>query len=325
MTHAIRIHEFGDADTLRWEEITVGEPGQGQVRLRQTACGLNYIDIYMRTGVYPLELPAILGMEAAGVVEAIGEGVTEFAIGDRVAYAMVNGAYAESRLIDAEKLIKLPDSIDDQTAAAMMLKGLTAHYLLYRTYPVKAGDAVLVYAAAGGVGSILAQWANHLGAKVIGCVGSPEKAEVAITNGCMHTILYRDENVPERVKELTGGEGVAVVYDGVGKATFDASLDSLRPFGMMVSYGNSSGQIEPFSPKILAPKGSLYVTRPTLATHTATRKLLLEGAERLIDAVTRRIVTIQVNQSWPLSETAAAQRAMESRQTTGSTVLTIER
>jgi NADPH2:quinone reductase len=188
---------------------------------------------------------------------------------------------------------------------------------------VKPGDTVLVYAAAGGVGSILAQWANHLGAKVIGCVGSREKAEVAITNGCMHTILYREENIAKRVKELTGGEGVAVVYDGVGKATFEASLDSLRPFGMMVSYGNSSGQIEPFSPKILAPKGSLYVTRPTLATHTATRKLLLEGAERLFDAVQRRIVTIQVNQRWPLSDAAAAQQAMESRQTTGSSVLTI--
>lgn len=323
MTHAIRIHEFGDAGVLRWEEIPVGDPGPGQVRLRQTACGLNYIDIYMRSGAYPQELPAVLGMEAAGVVEAVGDGVTEFSVGDRVAYAMVNGAYAESRLIDAEKLIKLPDDIDDQTAAAMMLKGLTAHYLLFRTYAVQPGDTVLVYAAAGGVGSILAQWANHLGAKVIGCVGSREKAEVAITNGCMHTILYREENIAQRVKELTGGEGVAVVYDGVGKATFEASLDSLQPFGIMVSYGNSSGQIEPFSPKILAPKGSLYVTRPTLATHTATRKLLLEGAERLFDAVQRRIVTIQVNQSWPLSDTATAHRAMESRQTTGSTVLTI--
>ena len=323
MTHAIRIHEFGDAEVLNWEDVPVGDPGPGQVRLRQTACGLNYIDIYMRSGVYPLELPAILGMEAAGVVEAVGDGVSELSVGDRVAYAMVNGAYAESRLIDAEKLIKLPNDIDDQTAAAMMLKGLTAHYLLFRTYPVKHGDTVLVYAAAGGVGSILAQWASHLGAKVIGCVGSREKAEVAITNGCMHTILYREENIAQRVKELTGGQGVAVVYDGVGKATFDASLDSLQPFGMMVSYGNSSGQIEPFSPKILAPKGSLYVTRPTLATHTASRKLLVEGAERLIDAVNRRIVSIQVNQSWPLSETAEAHRAMESRQTTGSTVLTV--
>jgi NADPH2:quinone reductase len=321
MTHAVRIHEFGDAEVLQWEEVEVPNPGPGQVLVRQAACGLNYIDIYMRSGIYPVELPAILGMEAAGVVEAIGVGVTDLAIGDRVAYAMVTGAYAQSRIVDAAKLIKLPDTIDDQTAAAMMLKGLTAHYLLFRTYPVKAGDTVLVYAAAGGVGLLLTQWATHVGAIVIGCVGSEEKAKVAAANGCKHTILYREESIPERVKDFTAGEGVAVVYDGVGKATFDASLDSLRPFGMMVSYGNSSGNIEPFAPKILAPKGSLYVTRPTLATHTATRELLVDGAERLIDVVSSGIIHIQVNQSWPLSEAAEAHRALESRQTTGSTIL----
>ena len=324
MTHAIRIHQTGDADALRWDEITVADPGPGQVRLQQSACGLNFIDIYMRSGVYSVpELPAVLGMEAAGVVDAIGAGVTDLKVGDRVAYAMVLGAYAESRLIDAEKLIKLPDAIDDSTAAAMMLKGLTAHYLLFRTYQVKPGDNVLVYAASGGVGSILCQWAHHLGATVIGCIGSLDKVEMAIANGCEHTILYREENVPERVRALTGGEGVAVVYDGVGKATFEASLDSLRPFGMMVSYGNSSGEVEPFSPKTLSPRGSLYVTRPTLATHTATRELLVEGAERLIDAVSSGILNIQINQEFPLSETAHAHRSMEAGLTTGSTVLLI--
>ena len=324
MTHAIRIHEFGDTDVLRWDEVEVGVPGPGQVRLQQTACGLNYIDIYMRTGVYPVELPAILGMEAAGVVESVGDAVSGLAPGDRVAYAMVPGGYAEARLIDAEKLIKLPDAIDDQTAAAMMLKGLTAHYLLFRTYPVKPGDSMLVYAAAGGVGSLLSQWGSYLGATVIGCVGSAEKAELAKSYGCTHTILYREEDITTRARELTGGEGVAVVYDGIGKATFEASLDSLRPFGMMVSYGNASGNVEPFAPKILSPKGSLYVTRPTLATHTATRELLVEGAERLIDAVTSGIVNIDINQAWPLAQTADAHRAMESRQTTGSTVLTVD-
>jgi NADPH2:quinone reductase len=322
MTHAVRIHEFGGAEVLQWEELEVEDPGPGQVYLRQTACGLNYIDIYMRSGTYPVELPATLGMEAAGVIEAIGDGVTELAIGDRVAYAMVAGAYAESRLIDAEKLIKLPDTIDNQTAAAMMLKGLTAHYLLFRTYPVKAGDTVLVYAASGGVGLLLTQWATYLGATVIGCVGSQEKAQLAAANGCKHTILYREENIPERIKDFTDGEGVAVVYDGVGKATFDASLDALRPFGMMVSYGNSSGNVEPFAPKILASKGSLYVTRPTLATHTATRELLVDGAKRLIDAVSNGIIGIQINQTWPLSETTRAHHALESRQTSGSTILT---
>lgn len=324
MTHAIRIHSTGGADVLHWDSVDVGDPGPGQVRLRQTACGLNYIDIYMRSGVYPVaELPATLGMEAAGVVESVGADVKQLRVGDRVAYAMVLGGYAESRLVDASRLIKLPDTISDQTAAAMMLKGMTAHYLLFRTYPVKAGDTILVYAAAGGVGSILCQWANHLGATVIGCVGSQKKAEMSRSNGCHHTIQYRVENIPQRVKELTGGEGVDVVYDAVGQATFEASLDSLKPFGMMVSYGNASGQVEAFSPKILAPKGSLYVTRPTLATHTATRELLLEGAERLIDAVVRGIVNIHVNQAYPLSQTAEAHRAMEARETTGATVLLV--
>jgi len=322
MTNAIRIHQSGGVEVLQWERISIGRPGPGQVRLRQTACGLNFIDIYMRQGIYPVaEFPAVLGMEAAGVVDELGEGVSEFAIGDRVAYPMVTGAYSEERLIDATRLVKIPAAIDDKTAGSMMLKGLTAHYLLFRTYPVKAGDSILVYAASGGVGLMLCQWARHLGATVIGCVGSAQKAELALANGCDHAILYRQENVVERVRQLTGGEGVAVVYDGIGQQTFESSLDCLRPFGMMVTFGNITGQVEPFSPKILAPKGSLYVTRPTLATHVSTRELLLEGAERLFDVVSRGIVKNYLNQSYALKDAATAHRDMEARNTTGSSVL----
>jgi NADPH2:quinone reductase len=324
MTRAIRIHKTGGPEVLQWEEISVGDPGPGQVRLQQTACGLNYIDVYGRSGLYPVgELPAVLGMEAVGKIESIGAGVEGFAIGDRVAYPMTLGAYAEARLIDASKLVKLPDSISDETAAAMMLKGLTAHYLLHRTYPVKPGDSILVYAAAGGVGLILCQWANHLGANVIGCVGSEEKARLARANGCHHTIMYRDENIPERVRELTDGVGVAAAYDSIGKATFHASLDSLRPFGVLATYGNASGPTEPFDPKILAGKGSLYVTRPTLATHISTRELLQEGAQRLFKAVTDGIVKINVNQTFALADCAEAHRQLEARETTGSTILKI--
>jgi len=322
MTHAIRIHAHGGADVLRWDEVTVGKPGPGEVRLSQTACGLNYIDVYQREGLYPPgQLPAVLGMEAAGVVEAVGADVAHVAVGDRVAYPMCQGAYAEARLIAADKLVRLPDTIGDRQAAAIMLKGLTAHYLLFRSYPVKPGDSILVYAAAGGVGLLLCQWAKHLGARVIGCVGSEEKAELARANGCDHTILYRHEDIPAKVREFTDGEGVAVAYDSVGKDTFMASLDSLRPFGVMVSFGNASGKVEPFSPAILAPKGSLYVTRPTLATHIATRQLLEEGADRLFAAITDGLLHIQINQSYPLAETARAHRDLEARKTTGSTVL----
>jgi NADPH2:quinone reductase len=324
MNKAIRIHETGGPEVLRWEDIEVGDPGKGQVRLRQAACGLNYIDVYGRSGLYPVaEFPAILGMEAVAVVEAVGEAVTSVAVGDRVAYAMQIGAYAEVRLIDAERLVKIPDGIDDKTAAAMMLKGLTAHYLLFRTYPVKKGDTILVYAAAGGVGLILCQWASLLGATVIGCVGSQEKAELARANGCNHTILYRDEDIATRVHKLTGGEGVAVAYDSIGKATFEASLDSLRPFGVLATYGNASGPVEPFNPGILAQKGSLYVTRPTLATHVSTRELLTEGANRLIEVVEDSSIKIHVNQIYPLADCAEAHRNLESRNTTGSTVFVI--
>ena len=324
MTKAIRIHQTGGPEVLKWEDIEVGDPSAGQVRLQQSACGLNYIDVYGRSGMYPVgDMPAILGMEAVGVVDALGAGVDSLAVGDRVAYPMQLGAYAEARLIDADKLVKIPDSINDETAAAMMLKGLTAHYLLFRTYPVQAGDSILVYAAAGGVGLILCQWANLLGANIIGCVGSEAKAELARANGCHHTILYRDEDIPTRVRELTDGNGVAAAYDSIGKATFESSLDSLQPFGVLATYGNASGPVEPFNPLVLAGKGSLYVTRPTLATHISTRELLTQGTDRLIDAVAGGQIHISVNQTLPLAQCAEAHRQLEARETTGSTVLKI--
>jgi len=324
MTKAIRIHATGGPEVLKWDDIEVGEPGPGQVRLQQSACGLNYIDVYGRSGMYPVDdLPAVLGMEGAGVVDAVGEGVNDFAPGDRVAYPMNLGAYAQARLIDANVLVGLPDSISDETAAAMMLKGLTAHYLLHRTYPVQAGDSILVYAAAGGVGLILCQWARLLGATVIGCVGSAEKAQLATDNGCHHTILYRDEDIASRARELTDGVGVAAAYDSIGQATFAASLDSLRPFGVLATYGNASGPVEPFNPGILAARGSLYVTRPTLATHISTPALLGEGARRLLEVVSSGQVQIRVNQTMPLADCAEAHRQLEARETTGSTVLKI--
>ena len=324
MTKAIRIHQTGGPEVLKWEDIEVGDPSAGQVRLQQSACGLNYIDVYGRSGMYPVgDMPAILGMEAVGVVDALGAGVDSLAVGERVAYPMHLGAYAEARLIDADKLVKIPDSINDETAAAMMLKGLTAHYLLFRTYPVQAGDSILVYAAAGGVGLILCQWANLLGANIIGCVGSEAKAELARANGCHHTILYRDEDIPTRVRELTDGNGVAAAYDSIGKATFESSLDSLQPFGVLATYGNASGPVEPFNPLVLAGKGSLYVTRPTLATHISTRELLTQGTDRLIDAVAGGQIHISVNQTLPLAQCAEAHRQLEARETTGSTVLKI--
>lgn len=322
MTYAMQIYEPGGAEKLCWERVDVEEPGVRQARIKQTAVGLNFIDIYMRSGLYPLpSLPAVLGMEAAGIVESVGSGVHELSPGDRVAYCMVPGAYSESRLVDADKLLKLPDEIDDQTAAAMMLKGLTAHYLLFRSHAVKPGDRILVMAAAGGVGLMLCQWGRHLGAEVIGCVGSEVKAELARANGAHHVILYDQEDIAERVKDITQGEGVAVSYDSVGQATFEASLDSLQPFGVLVTYGNASGPVEPFSPAMLASKGSLYVTRPTLATHTATRELLTEGAERLFKVVNDGTVGIAINQTYALSEAATAHRDLEFRATTGASVL----
>lgn len=323
MPKAIRIHEHDGPEVLRWEEVEVGEPGPGQLRVRHGAVGLNYIDVYHRTGLYPLpSLPWTLGMEGAGQVEAVGEGVTEFKPGDRIAYASPPvGAYAEVRLIPADRVVALPDAIDDRTAAAMMLQGMTAQYLLRRTYRVQPGDAILLHAAAGGVGLIASQWARHLGATVIGTVGSEEKAELARAHGCHHTILYNRENFVERVREITGGQGVAVVYDSVGKDTFMGSLDCLRPLGMMVSFGNASGPVPPFEPGILAAKGSLFFTRPTLMTYTSQRADLLASAAELFEVVSSGAVKIEVRQTYPLAETARAHRDLEARKTTGSTVL----
>ncbi|MCH7833067.1 MAG: quinone oxidoreductase [Proteobacteria bacterium] len=322
MTKAIRIHQAGGPEVLKYEDVDIGDVGPDEVRLKHTAIGLNYIDVYQRSGMYPIgDLPKTLGMEAAGVIEEVGADVEGFAVGDRVAYAMGLGSYAEERVWGTDRLVKLPDGIDDQTAAAMMLQGMTAYYLLNRTYQVKPGDTIVFYAAAGGVGLIACQWAKHLGATVIGCVGTEEKAELAKANGCDHSILYRDENVPERVKEITGGEGVPVVYDSIGKDTFDDSLDCLRPFGLMVSFGSASGPVDPFNIASLGPKGSLHVTRQTLATHTATRELLDECAGAVFDVVQGGQVKINVNQTYPLAETAQAHTDLEARQTTGSTVL----
>ena len=322
MTKAIRIHQAGGPEVLQYEDVDIGDVGPDEVRLKHTAIGLNFIDVYQRSGMYPIgDLPKTLGMEAAGVIEEVGADVEGFAVGDRVAYAMGLGSYAEERVWGTDRLVKLPDAIDDQTAAAMMLQGMTVYYLLNRTYRVKSGDTILFYAAAGGVGLIACQWAKHLGATVIGCVGSEEKAELAKANGCDHPILYRDENVPERVKEITGGEGVPVVYDSIGKDTFEDSLDCLRPFGLMVSFGNASGPVDPFQIALLGPKGSLHVTRQTLATHTATRELLDECAGAVFDVVQGGQVKINVNQTRPLAETVQAHIDLEGRKTTGSTVL----
>jgi len=323
MPKAIRIHRYGGPEALRWEDVEVGDPGPGQLRVRHAAVGLNYIDVYHRTGLYPLpSLPWTLGMEGAGQVEAVGKGVTEFKVGDRVAYASPPvGAYAEVRLMPADRVVALPDTIDERTAAAMLLQGMTAQYLLRRSYRVQAGDAILLHAAAGGVGLIASQWARHLGATVIGTVGSEAKAALARAHGCDHVIDYRRENIVERVREITGGAGVAVVYDSVGKDTFMDSLDCLRPLGMMVSFGNASGPVPAFEPGLLAAKGSLFFTRPSLMHYTARRADLLASAAELFAVVTSGAVQIEVNQTYPLAETAQAHRDLEARQTTGSTVL----
>ncbi len=323
MVKAIRIHETGGPDVLKYEDVEVGDPGPDEVRLEQSACGLNYIDVYHRTGLYPLPaLPSVIGMEAAGRVVAVGDGVSDLAVGDRVAYASPPlGAYAAERLIPAEKLVKLPDSIDDRTAAAMMLQGMTVEYLIRRTFRVEPGMTVLFHAAAGGVGLIACQWLKHLGVTMIGTVGSAEKAELARAHGCTHTINYREEDFVARVKELTDGQGVPVVYDSVGKDTFMGSLDCLAPRGMLVSFGNASGPVDSFNPGILSQKGSLYLTRPTLMTYTAKREDLLESARALFEVVESGAVKIEINQTYRLSETAQAHRDLEARKTTGSTIL----
>ena len=322
MTKAVRIHETGAPDVFRWEDEDVAAPGAGQALIRQTAVGLNYIDIYFRSGLNPPPtLPITLGMEAAGVVESIGEGVSEVSPGDRVAYNMVMGGYAEQRVIPAERLVKLPGGITDEVAASMMLKGTTAQYLLRRTYEVKPGDTILFHAAAGGVGLIACQWAKHLGATVIGTVGSDEKAELARAHGCDHPIVYTRDNFVEKVKEITGGEGVAVVYDSVGRDTFMGSLDCLKTRGLLALFGNSSGPVEPFSPGLLVAKGSLYLTRPSLANYTGTRQDLVDTCNDLFQVVESGTVKVEVNQTYALKETGQAHRDLEARKTTGSTVL----
>jgi NADPH2:quinone reductase len=321
MVKAIRIHDTGGPDVMKWEDIDVQAPGQGEVLVRHTAIGLNFIDTYQRSGLYPLQLPAIIGNEAAGVVEAAGPGVSDLKVGERVASGSGMGAYAEKRLYPAARLVKIPEGIDDRTAASMMLKGMTAQYLVKKTYVVKAGDTVLVHAAAGGVGLILCAWAKHLGATVIGTVGDADKAKLAKAHGCDHAILYRETDFVAKVKELTGGKGVPVVYDGVGKDTFMPSLDCLRPRGLMASFGNASGPVAPFSILTLSQKGSLYVTRPTLATHIASREDLVATAGDLFDVVKKGAVKIVVNQTYALKDAAQAHRDLEGRKTTGSTVL----
>ncbi len=322
MPHAIRIHQTGGPDVLCWEAVDLPAPAPGEATVRHHAVGLNYIDTYHRTGLYPLPLPSGIGLEGAGVVEAVGEGVTEVKVGDRVAYAGGPiGAYAEVRNIPAHRLLILPDSIGFDTGAAMMLQGLTAAYLLRKTYRVQPGDAVLIHAAAGGVGLIACQWAKALGATVIGTVGSPAKAELARAHGCDHVINYATENFTQRVRDITNGEGVAVVYDGVGKDTFTGSLDSLRPMGMMVSYGNASGPVPPVDLIQLSQKGSLFITRPTLMTYTARRVDLVALGAELFDRVTSGQVRIEVNQRYALRDAAQAHRDLEARKTTGSTIL----
>lgn len=322
MTKAIRIHETGGPDVLKWEDVDVGAPGEGQIRVKHAAVGLNYIDVYHRSGLYPVELPSGIGLEGAGTVEAVGDGVSDLREGDRVAYAAPPiGAYAEARLMPADRVVKVPDGIDDRTAAAMMLQGMTVQYLIRRTYRVQKGDTVLFHAAAGGVGLIACQWLKHLGATVIGTVGSADKAELAKAHGCTHTINYREEDFAERVRELTDGAGVPVVYDSVGKDTFEGSLKCLRPLGMLVGFGNASGAVPPFDLGRLAQLGSLYTTRPTLMTYTAKREDLVTSANELFDVVLSDTVKINVNQTYPLREAAQAHRDLEARKTTGSTVL----
>ncbi|HYM33568.1 MAG TPA: quinone oxidoreductase [Candidatus Cybelea sp.] len=322
MTKAMRFHKTGGPEVLQWEDVSVGDPGEGQVRVRHTAVGVNYIDTYHRSGLYPLALPSGIGGEGAGVVEAVGKGVTLVKAGDRVAYCGgPPGSYSEQRLMPPDRLIKIPQGVSDQTAAAMMLKGMTAQYLIRRTYKVQPGDTVLFHAAAGGVGLIACQWLKALGATVIGTVGSEEKAKLARANGCDHVIIYTKEDFAKRVREITKGEGVPVVYDSVGKTTFMGSLDSLRPLGLLASFGNSSGPVAPFETGILAAKGSLYFTRPTLATYTAKRADLEATAKELFDVVASGKVKIQVNQTYALKDAQQVHRDLEGRKTTGSIVM----
>lgn len=326
MSYAIRFDRHGGPEVLEYREVSTPKPGAGEVLVRVHAAGLNFIDTYHRTGYYPLPgLPSGLGVEAAGEIEALGDGVKGWKVGQRVGYATARiGAYAQHQVVPAKELVGLPDSIDDVAAAGMLLKGMTARYLLRQTYPVSKDDVILVQAAAGGVGLILCQWAAYLGATVIGTVGSPEKAELARSNGCHHTILYREEDVAERVRKITHGEGVQVVYDSVGRSTFHASLSCLRQRGLMVTFGQSSGAVEAFDPVLLSRHGSLFLTRPTLFHYIAEPEELRENSEELFDVVSSGAVTIPVRQTMPLADAAEAHRALEGRRTTGSTVLIVD-
>lgn len=323
MVAAVRVHKYGGPEVLTYEEIEVGAPGPGQVKLKQYACGVNYIDTYFRMGMYPspVGLPFVVGNEGAGEVIAVGPGVTEVKVGDRVGYVAPLGGYAAERLLPADRAVKLPDNLSYEQAAAIMLKGMTAQYLLRRTFKVEKGHTILVHAAAGGVGLLLCQWANALGATVIGTVGSEEKAALAKANGAHHTILYRKENFVERVKEITGGKLCDVVYDGIGKDTFPASLDCIRPLGMFVSFGSASGPIEAFNINLLQTKGSLFATRPTLNTYAAKRTDLLAIAQDTFDVVLSGKVKIPINQKYPLKDAVKAHRDLEGRQTTGASIL----
>ncbi|WP_025897361.1 quinone oxidoreductase family protein [Sneathiella glossodoripedis] len=324
MTKAIIFEEFGGPEVMKWSDVEVGKPGPGEVRIKHAAVGLNYIDVYFRTGLYPSPLPASPGMEAVGIVQEIGEGVKFVKAGDRVAYAgRPIGAYSEERIMPEDNLIQIPENIDDETAAAMMLQGMTVEYLLQRTFHVKQGDTILFHAAAGGVGLIACQWAKHIGATVIGTVGSEEKAALAKEHGCDHTINYRTEDFQKRVMEITNGEGVPVVYDSIGKDTFEKSLDCLKPMGLMVSYGNATGPVNNVDLGTLAAKGSLFVTRPTLMTYNAKREDLEKSAADLIKLVSNGTLKINIGQRYHLSEAAKAHEDLEGRKTTGSTIFTL--
>ncbi|HEY6048884.1 MAG TPA: quinone oxidoreductase [Sphingomicrobium sp.] len=323
MTHAIRVHKTGGPEVLEWEEVEVAEPGPGQVKIRQEAAGLNFIDVYHRTGLYKQELPFTPGVEGAGVVEEVGADVTNVKKGDRVAYAGPLGGYAEERLIDADRLVKLPKNIAGEQAAGMMLQGMTAQMLLRSVFPVTKGDTILVHAAAGGVGLIMCQWAAALGVTIIGTVSTEEKAELAKAHGCAHPIVYSRQDFVAEVNRITDGEKLPVVYDSVGRDTFMKSLDCLKLRGLMVSFGNASGPVQPFSPLVLSQKGSLYLTRPTLFHYVATREQLENSAKELFDVVSSGKVKIEVKQRFPLKDAAEAHRALQERRTTGSTILTI--
>jgi NADPH2:quinone reductase len=321
MTKAVRFHKTGGPEVLQLDEVQVGEPGQGQARIRHTAIGVNFVDTYQRSGLYPMQLPQTAGNEGAGVVEAVGPGVTLVKPGDRVAYTGQVGSYCGQRLLQADRLVKIPEGISDEQAASMMLKGMTVQYLIHRTYAVKAGETVLWHAVAGGVGLIACQWLKALGATVIGTVGSDEKGVLAKARGCDHVINYSKENFAERVKALTGGKGVPVVYDSVGKSTWEGSLDCLRPLGMMVSFGNASGAVAPVNIGILAQKGSLYLTRPTLVTYTASRADLEATSKSLFDVVKSGKVKIEISARYKMADAAQCHRDLEGRKTTGSVIL----